>query len=312
MKRIFAVLLIVGVLLSLCACDGLVVSIKPGEDPQPTGTNKPTKPQATEPTEEPTEPAPVVYTRADLTFEDDGNGYDYTFLVSDDAYPIYNGNIPAEQVTFTSSDESVASIGADGSVAALRAGFATLSAKYGEWEIFAVVRCVYSETDLRFVDLGDGYNYTFEVENVLYKIYSGTIPAEYVTFKSSDETVVTVTAEGAVRSLSEGTAIITAEYESWKIEATVSCVPKTVIYTEADLTFKDVGYGYEYTVPYSWRTYSLYNGRIPTEKVTFTSNDRSVATVDSKGVVTFVGTGRVIITAKYGEWEIEAIIHVTN
>lgn len=83
-------------------------------------------------------------------------------------------------------------------------------------------------------------------------------------------------------------------------------------FSQADLKFVDNGYGYEYTIPLSQGSFNPYEGasKIPAELVTFSSNDENVATVDATGLITFVGKGRVEITAKYNEWVIKAVLIV--
>ena len=83
-------------------------------------------------------------------------------------------------------------------------------------------------------------------------------------------------------------------------------------FSQADLKFVDNGYGYEYTIPLSQGSFNPYEGasKIPAELVTFASNDENVATVDETGLITFVGKGRVEITATYNEWVIKAVLIV--
>ena len=95
-------------------------------------------PQETEPTE-PTEPV-VTYTEDDLKFIDNGWGYDYTHTLSEGSVSPYVGNIPAELVTFRSSNESVATVAEDGTVTFVKAGYVEIFAKYEEWEIKCVIR----------------------------------------------------------------------------------------------------------------------------------------------------------------------------
>lgn len=145
-----------------------------------------------------------------------------------------------------------------------------------------------------------------------------------VTFYSEDDQVATVDEDGTVVAVGNGETVIVAMCGDVQTECRVICEIEDVggstettapsesdaTYTEADLTFADNGFGYEYTINFSAGSYNPYTGKIPAELVVFSGNDDSVATVDANGLVTFVGKGRVIITAKYNDWEIQCIIRV--
>jgi uncharacterized protein YjdB len=156
---------------------------------------------------------------------------------------------------------------------------------------------------------------------------TATTPANQnyvITYVSDDPDVATVDSTGKITATGRGVATITASSGNLSATCVVICnfyvdntddPPATdPVYEESDLTFKDFGYGYEATFPLSWYggSYSLYNGNIPAELVAFSSNSEEVATVDETGCVTFVGTGRALITARYGEWEITFRLYVTE
>lgn len=147
-----------------------------------------------------------------------------------------------------------------------------------------------------------------------------------LTFKSDDESVATVDANGLVTAKGKGIATITISCGDVSTKCTVTCNIENVEeptestdptepipnYTAADLTFVNNGYGYDYSVPLSSGTLKVYNGKIPVELVEFTSSDETVATVVD-GVVTLIkqtGYNPVVITAKYNDWVIECDIHI--
>lgn len=140
-----------------------------------------------------------------------------------------------------------------------------------------------------------------------------------IVFSSADEEIANVDQNGKITAVGAGQTVITVQCGEQVAECRVVCnIPEETTaptvteetYTQADLTFADNGFGYEYTIDFSVGSYNPYNGNIPAEYVTFTGNDDSVATVSEDGVVTFVGKGRVIITAKYNDWEIQCIIRI--
>ena len=141
-----------------------------------------------------------------------------------------------------------------------------------------------------------------------------------ITFESDDPTIATVDQTGKVVAVGRGVTIITASCENLTATCLIACdfqLPEPEpepdpVYEESDLTFKDFGYGNTATFPLSWGSVRLYNGKIPADKVTFASNDEAVATVDAEGMVTFVGVGRALITATYGEWTITFVLRISD
>lgn len=140
-----------------------------------------------------------------------------------------------------------------------------------------------------------------------------------IKFESDDPTIATVDNTGNVVATGRGSTKIKVTWGEFSAECEIFCNfdmpnqgdtteptnPNTgPAYKKSELTFVDYGYGYEATFPMNWVSRKLYNGKIPAELVEFSSNDESVATVDEEGVVTFVGIGRALITAKYNGWEI--------
>lgn len=153
---------------------------------------------------------------------------------------------------------------------------------------------------------------------------------DVITYISDDDEVASVDKNGTVVAKGSGETVIYIICGEIEIECRVVCdieeepiddptqnsdpitdpsVPDAS-YTKEDLTFTDNGFGYEYSIPLSQGSYNPYNGNIPAELIEFSSNDASVATVGEDGLITFVGTGRAIISAKYNDWTIECIIRV--
>lgn len=116
----------------------------------------------------------------------------------------------------------------------------------------------------------------------------------YYFVESSDPTVAKIVYDNggyAVRFIAPGTATITAYSGSVSDTVSVSATQSTTALTLNGLpAFCDKGTTYQLTVTYTPST-SATNG------VNWSSSDTSVATVDSDGLVTFVDTGSVTITA---------------
>lgn len=90
-------------------------------------------------TTEPSEPTPT-FTAADLTFVDNGFGYDYSAAFSEGTFSPYNGNIPVELIVFTSDNEAVATVDETGLVTFVGRGIVVITAAYNDWKIECIIR----------------------------------------------------------------------------------------------------------------------------------------------------------------------------
>ena len=202
----------------------------------------------------------------------------------------------AEAVTWSSSNEEVATVDADGLVTALTVGTATISATSdfnpeiagsANLQVGAVqvVTSVVITPATSSVAPGAQVQLTASVEPV------DSAP-QAVTWTSSDETVATVDEDGLVTAVAGGTATISAASDAdssvvGTAELNVQTVALTVTPVTADLS---VG-----------GTIQLGAGAVTTGgasgAVTWTSGDDAVATVDEDGLVTAVADGTATITA---------------
>ena len=133
-------------------------------------------------------------------------------------------NVTDKTVTWSSSDEAVATVGADGTVTALKEGTAVITAKCGEKSAFCTVTVQKAEVLAESVTLDQT---TMELTvNGTGKLTATVKPDETtvktIQWSSSDETVATVGADGTVTALKEGTAVITAKCGEKSAECTVT------------------------------------------------------------------------------------------
>ena len=122
-----------------------------------------------------------------------------------------------------------------------------------------------------------------------------TTQSKFIKWTSSDPAVATVDKTGKVTAVEGGTATITAESLNGKTAActvTVS-VPATSI--KLDISDTEIEKGDSRTLTAKTEPADA------TDKVTWSSDHPSVATVDETGKVTAVGPGAVTITAKAGD-----------
>jgi len=211
-----------------------------------------------------------------------------------------DGEVP-ETVTWSSDDETVASVSNDGVVTAVASGTATVTAtstadtSVSDSVIVtvadepAVISVAIVEGDQELY-LGADLQLSADVQAV------GGADAS-VTWESDDETVATVSDTGLVSSVGLGTAVITAT--SVADPALADSVTVTVVVAPAvtDLSIDGTDRVVTLSDDVAFTATVTVEGSA-TDAVTWTSSDETVATIDpDTGEATLVGAGDTIIAA---------------
>lgn len=121
-----------------------------------------------------------------------------------------------------------------------------------------------------------------------------------VSCVSSDESIATVTNEGLITAVGDGSAVITVTCGNATAQCTVNCTVPTEAILELnrkEITFDTEG-----------QTWTLYNGEIPVDEIIWTSDDNNVATIEA-GKVTAVGNGDTTVLAIYNDQTAACVIH---
>ncbi|MBQ7005505.1 MAG: Ig-like domain-containing protein [Clostridia bacterium] len=126
-------------------------------------------------------------------------------------------------VTFESDNEEVAKVDANGKVTAIATGKATVTATTadGKFTATAEISVVKYPSEIQLYKTEFSLK-TGEKEKIQYTLAPDGITETAVTWKSSDETVVTVSAEGILSAVGKGTANITISIPGTDLFATVS------------------------------------------------------------------------------------------
>jgi len=203
-------------------------------------------------------------------------------------------------VTWTSSDSATASIDAVGLARAKAEGdtaiTATLDGISGSASLTVIVPVLESISvapQSALVQVGSTRQYT---ATGTYSDGSETDITSEVSWESSDEAVATINAEGLATAVAVGEANITATLEgiSGSTPLTVTELAlQSISVTPADASI-EAGQILQYTAT---GTYSDDSQRDITAEVSWTSSETGVATIDSAGLATAVGTGSTTITA---------------
>lgn len=195
-------------------------------------------------------------------------------------------------VTWSSSKKSVATVDANGVVTAVKKGTATITATTaGGLKAECKVTVTIPATK---VFLTPAMTIKKGTTRTLTASVFPTNTTDKITWKTSNKKVVTVTAKGKIKGIKAGTATITATASSGK-KATckVTVVKSSKKSASIKLNKK--------TLTVNKGAYKQLKATITknsTDKVTWSSSNKKVATVDKNGVVVGVKKGTATITAK--------------
>lgn len=207
-------------------------------------------------------------------------------------------------VTWSSEDETVATVDNNGKITAIGGGTTRIKAQVGEKEAYCEVNVVIPLTGIKLnaetLQINKGNSSNLEV------IYNeeDTTDDKTVTWTSLNETVATVDENGKVTAVGVGTAIIKAQVGNYVVTCTVNVkVPLIGISIKSDISLLK-NQSQILTVTY------IPEDTIDDRTVTWSSEDETVATVDKDGKVTGLKEGKTTIIAKVGKFEAKCNVEV--
>ena len=204
------------------------------------------------------------------------SSYSKTMKIGDESYLLAvasNGKKPS----FSSSDSKIASVNTYGKITAKKAGTAKITAKVRNGEASCTVKVLKTDIQLsaKSISLENGYTAKLGVT-------SST--GHPVTFRSNKKSIATVSGNGIITAKKPGKAIITATVDKTAASCTVTVKKPAVTLSKTSISMYRNG-----TFRLSVKSTSK---SIPKWK----SNKKSVATVDSGGLVTAMKNGTATIT----------------
>ena len=209
-------------------------------------------------------------------------------------------NATNKTVTWSSSNQSVATVDQNGTVTAVAEGNTTITAKAGDKTATCSVTvkkntvAVESVTlDKSSLELTEG-----ETATLTATVKPDNATNKTVTWTSSSSSIATVDQNGKITAVSEGTATITAKAGDKTASCTVTVKKNTVAVESVtlDKSSLELTEGETATL-----TASVKPDNATNKTVTWSSSNQSVATVDQNGTVTAVAEGNTTITAKAGD-----------
>ena len=210
--------------------------------------------------------------------------------------------IEAGNITFTSSNSSVVTVDDEGNVVAVGEGEADIILSFDGDNKYRAAEDVFVTVTVSKIDT------IITVDEDSLELFVGetdAITAEldpedagFITFTSSDESVVTVDDEGNVVAVGEGEAIITISFDGDDMYEAAEDVVVTVSVFKIDTTIDVDEDSFDLFVGDDAIIVAVLD---PEEagNLSFVSSDESVVTVDDEGNVVAVGEGEAIITLSF-------------
>jgi uncharacterized protein YjdB len=211
-------------------------------------------------------------------------------------------NLNNSSLKWKSSNTSVATVDSKGVVTAKGAGTATITATTSAGTYSASASVTVKEVAVTTVNVTsvtlNKSTLALKVggtEKLTKTVKPTTATNKSVSWTSSDKSVATVNSSGTVTAVGAGTATITCKAKdgSGKKATCKVTVTKPVTSVSLNVTALSLIKGNSFTLTKTVKPSTATN-----KNVSWTSSDKSVATVDSSGKVTAVGTGTATITCK--------------
>ena len=218
-------------------------------------------------------------------------------------------------MTFTTSDETVATVTEQGKIVAVNAGSAVITATCGDQSATCLVTCDFayvggdeeetdapvltlSRDDLTFFGVGEQYQLTV----------SGAPDGAKVTYASSDTAIVTVSDSGVLTAKGSGTTTVSVTVDD---AAPMTCIVRCNFEDGAQSDGTYTLSNSDVTMGVKGETFQISLRDASGNKVTgllWVSSDLSVCSVDGTGVVKAEGKGTAYISTTYNGVSYQCIV----
>ena len=208
-------------------------------------------------------------------------------------------NASNKSINWSSSNSSVASVNSSGVVEAKAIGSAVITATSQDGGFTSTARIevggVGTVIPVTSISIGQATRdiYIGSTEQITPSFNPSNATYKAVSFTSSDSNIATVDANGVVRGLKEGTAIITVSTKRENIKANITINVKNNPSVSVSLSTSSVSLNVGETTSISA---SVKPQTASNQTVSFTSSNSNIVTVDQFGVIRAVGKGTATIT----------------
>ena len=230
----------------------------------------------------------VVLNKNTMTIE---AGYNYQLKAT-----VYPENATNKNVTWSSSNEKVARVNANGFVSAVAGGTCVITAttESGGYTAKCTFNVLQDPTGIE-LDYNVRNMYLGQVATISAYVIPESATSRGVTWTSSDSSIVIIDASGKVTAKSKGTAIITAKTNVGGYTATCAITVGEKVSVTGLTLDRSTLQMFKGDLATILATIEPYNASDKT--IAWTSSNKDVATVNPSGVITAVGTGETVITA---------------
>ena len=214
------------------------------------------------------------------------------------------GEVTTPQINWNSSDSNIISVSNTGSLTAIAIGESTITASTttengniitneNTIEVIAIDKQLTIDNVIEEIIIANTHQYTSTFTNEL-----GEVEDLKTSWNSSNTAIITVSNEGLITAIREGSAIITVstvttDGETINTEDTVRVVTIDERLSINNPTEElNINNTYQYTT-----TYTNSTGETENTSITWQSSNTSVITVSNTGLITAVAPGEAIITA---------------
>lgn len=205
-----------------------------------------------------------------------------------------------EEVTWTSSKKSVATVNANGKVTAKKKGTATITAKVGTKKYKCKVTVKQPVTKITLnqknIAISKGKTYTLKAT-----VTPSTANNKAVTWSTSNKKIVTVTSKGKIKAVKAGTATITVKAKDGsgkKATCKITVKAPTTTTTDDSQTGTVMAISKPALTLKVGKSSTLTVSNAEGKTLVWVSSDTAVATVTSSGKVTAKKAGKTVIVAK--------------
>ncbi|TFU91959.1 hypothetical protein E4T81_13525 [Barnesiella sp. WM24] len=199
-------------------------------------------------------------------------------------------------VTWTSSDDTIVKVDEEGNVTAMAEGEATITATCGEKSATCKVTVNPILAESIALDRTELVLTIGATDKLTATVLPEDVTDKTVTWTSSDDTIVTVDAEGNIQALALGEAVITASCgeQSATCKVTVNPILAESIALDRTELVLTIGATDKLTA-------TVLPEDVTDKTVTWTSSDDTIVKVDEEGNIQALALGEATITAACGE-----------
>lgn len=193
--------------------------------------------------------------------------------------------------TYSSSSRSIATVDSYGLVTAKKAGTCRISVKSGKSVAYCQITVAKTQITLNQKSLSLNQGSTFSLKATT---SNGSTP----TFKSSKTGIATVDSNGKITAKKAGETTITVKADQSEAVCKVKVLQTKITLNQTSVSMENGA------------VFQLKAGTSNGSAVTFKTNKKSIATVDSNGKITAVKPGEAIITVRADQTEVQCKVTV--